>query len=199
VSVRIYVEGGGDHRRTLDACRQAFSQFFSKIAPAGARPRVIAAGNRKATFDDFCKALARHPDDFVLLLVDSEDPVQAGTTAWHHLEARTEDGWTRPAIATDEQAHLMVQCMEAWFLADRATLAAYYGHQFLVASLPRQPNVELIAKRDVIRKLEHASRPTQKGKYDKAQHGFALVELIDPNRVREASVHAARLFAVLSR
>ena len=29
--------------------------------------------------------------------------------------------------ATDEQAHLMVQCMEAWFLADRETLAAVFG------------------------------------------------------------------------
>jgi hypothetical protein len=198
VSVRIYVEGGGDHRRTLDACRQAFAQFFSKIAPVGARPRVIAAGDGTAAFNDFCNALTRHPDNFVLLLVDSEDPVSTGTTAWHHLEARTQDGWSRPTIATDEQAHLMVQCMEAWFLADRATLAAYYGHEFLVDSLPGQPKVELIAKRDVIRALQHASRPTQKGEYRKTGHGFELLERIDPDRVREASAHAARLFAVLT-
>jgi hypothetical protein len=193
------VEGGGYHKRTLDACRQAFAKFFSKICPAGARPRVIAAGDRRAAFDDFCNALTKHPDNLLLLLVDSEDPVPTGSTAWRHLEARTEDAWTRPAIATNEQAHLMVQCMEAWFLADHETLAAYYGHAFLVASLPRQPNVELIAKRDIIGALEHASRLTQKGKYHKTRHGFELLERIDPDRVREASAHASRLFAILTR
>ncbi len=92
----------------------------------------------------------------------------------------------------------MVQCMEAWFLADQETLGSFYGHAFLADSLPGQPNVELIAKRDVIQALGHASRPTQKGQYQKTKHGFALLERINPMKVRDASAHAARLFRIVA-
>ncbi len=92
----------------------------------------------------------------------------------------------------------MVQCTEAWFLADQETLGSFYGHEFLADFLPGQPNVELIAKRDVIQALEHASRPTQKGQYQKTKHSFVLLERIDPIKVRDASVHAARLFRIVA-
>ena len=93
----------------------------------------------------------------------------------------------------------MVQAMESWFLADKQALTDYYDQGFLVGSLPGQPNIELIAKQDVFRALQHASRNTQKGEYHKTRHGFDLLELIDPNRVRAASRHAERLLIVLQR
>lgn len=89
--------------------------------------------------------------------------------------------------------------MESWFLADLEVLTAYYGQRFLVGSLPRQPNIESILKQDVFRALQHASRNTQKGEYHKTRHGFDLLELIDPKRVRAASSHAERFLAVLER
>ena len=199
MSVRIYVEGGGDQRRTLDACRLGFAQLFSKICRAGNRPKVIPAGGRRAAFDDFCTALKTHPNDFVMLLVDSEGPVHAGTTPWSHLKNRPEDGWIRPPDVQDSQAHLMVQCMEAWFLADREETAVYFGDGFLTSSLPGQPDVELVSKRDLLSALEHAVAATQKAEYRKTRDAFALLARIDPQKIRTASKHAERLFALLER
>jgi hypothetical protein len=91
----------------------------------------------------------------------------------------------------------MVQCMEAWFLADREAMTEFYGQGFLVDSLPGQPNIEQILKRSLPPMLEHASKQTSKGPYDKTRHAFALLALIDPHRLRVASHHASRLFDVL--
>lgn len=195
MSVRIYVEGGFQGS-TKNGCREAFRLFLEKVIP----PRsftVIASGNRHQAFEDFRDALKRHPDDYNVLLVDSEESVTSN--AWQHLKDRTEDNWHRPINASEDQAHLMVQVMEAWFLADKHVLSDYYGQGFLIGSLPGQPNIELIAKRDVLESLERASRRTQKGEYHKTRHGFDLLALIHPNRVRAASQHAAHLLAVLKR
>jgi hypothetical protein len=87
--------------------------------------------------------------------------------------------------------------MEAWFLADRDALIEFYGPEFLADSLPGQANIEQIPKRSLVPKLNHASRKSSKGKYHKAKHGFALLTLINPQKLREASPHAGRLFDVL--
>ena len=134
----------------------------------------------------------------MILLVDSEEAV--ATDPWQHLAARQGDEWHRPTGASDDSAHLMVQVMEAWFLADRQVLADYYGQGFIAGSLPGQQNIELISKPDVFKALQHASKNTKtKGEYHKTRHGFDLLERIDPNLVRAASVHAERLFTVLQR
>lgn len=195
MSVRIYVEGGGEHGSTKANCRQAFRLFLEKMISPGSF-RVIASGSRGAAFQDFCSALTNHPNNYVVLLVDSEAPVTTGL--WEHLEAREGDNWHRPLGADDQQVHLMVQTMEAWLLADQQTVTEYYGQGFLAASLPRQANVELIPKRDALTALQHASRPTQKGEYHKTRHGFDLLGRVDPTRVRNASRHADRLFNVLA-
>jgi hypothetical protein len=158
---------------------------------------VIASGSRNDTFQDFRDALKRHPNDYVILLVDSEEPVVKGP--WQHLRERTEDNWPRPANTGDDQAHLMVQVMESWFLADKQVLANYYGKGFLPNSLPSQPNIELVAKKDVFNGLQNASKKTKKGEYHKTRHGFDLLALIDPALVRGASNHADQLLIVLQR
>jgi len=89
--------------------------------------------------------------------------------------------------------------MEAWFLSDREALYEFYGPAFLAGSLPGQADVEQIPKRFVVTQLDHASRRTSKGPYQKTRHGFALLALINPQRVRDASAHAGRLFDVLIR
>ncbi len=132
-----------------------------------------------------------------MLLVDSEEEVNAGS--WDHLRSRVGDGWIKPNGATDENAHLMVQVMESWFLADQETLTAYYGQGFLANSLPKQHDIETIPKARVYSTLEHSTRPTQKGRYHKTRHGFELLEQINPRLVRAKSGHADRLFVVLER
>jgi hypothetical protein len=194
--VIVFVEGGSQGS-AKNGCRQAFRTFFEKVIPRQSF-RVIASGDRGSAFKDFSLALRQNPDDYNILLVDSEEAVAA--SPWKHLAARQGDEWHRPAGAVDDQAHLMVQVMESWFLADRQALADYYGQGFIAGSLPGQPNVELISKRDVFKALQLASKNTKtKGEYHKTRHGFDLLEVIDPNLVRAASVHAERLLAVLQR
>jgi len=132
------------------------------------------------------------------MLVDSEEAV-AAEDAWQHLNSRVGDNWRRPNGAESDQAHLMVQSMESWFLADQQALADYYGKGFLSNSLPRQADVEKISKVEVFRVLRHVTKPTKKGEYHKTRHGFELLAEIDPKRVRKASHHADRMFVVLQR
>jgi hypothetical protein len=93
----------------------------------------------------------------------------------------------------------MVQCTESWFLADRQALATYYGQGFVENALRRNPDVEAIAKADVLASLQAATRRTRtKGPYHKTRHGFALLSMIDPGRVSQASRHADRLFNLIA-
>ena len=53
----------------------------------------------------------------------------------------------------------MVQCMEAWFLADRGTVSDYFGNGFRPAALPgRADDIERIPKPDVLAGLDYAAR-----------------------------------------
>jgi hypothetical protein len=198
VSVRIYVEGGGNLGALRSECRRGFAEFFAKFIPRGKQPRIIACGSRNEALDDFRTALRKYRDERVVLLVDAEAPVATGQTVWTHLNQR--DGWVPPEGATEENTHLMVQCMESWFLADPEALTDYFGQGFQVSALPRNPNIEAVAKQEVFRALEAATRQTRtKGTYSKGGHSFALLALIDPTKVRGASPHAERLAVALLR
>lgn len=188
--IRVYVEGGGHLRSNLNACRRGFSRYCENMGITNPRPRIIAAGDRRSAFEDFRQAVRENGDDIVLLLVDSEGEITQDTAPMRHLRDR--DGWEWPAGTRDDQAHVMVQCMESWFLADRQSLAAFFGEGFLENSLPGNPNVEQVPKNVVMDSLAHASRHTQKGPYHKTRHGFRLLESIRPELVCQASSHAER-------
>lgn len=196
MSVRIYVEGGGNTGALKSECRRGFSEFFAKILPARRQPKVIACGSRNEALDNFRTALREYPKEHVVLLVDAEAPVAPEATVWVHLKER--DGWEPPSGATEDNSHLMVQCMESWFLADVETLASYFGQGFQESALPRNPNIEEIAKPRVFSALEAATRQTKtKGSYSKGGHSFAILAMIDANKVRRASPYAERLAAAL--
>lgn len=127
-----------------------------------------------------------------MLLVDAEEPIPVGKTAAAHLRDR--DGWTN---LPDGQVHLMVQCMESWFLADKAMLARYYGDGFRQSALPGNFKIEEIPKEDVFNGLKRATAKTTKGTYHKTQHAFDILELLDATAVQDASRFAAELFNVL--
>ncbi|MCB0064764.1 MAG: DUF4276 family protein [Caldilineaceae bacterium] len=159
-------------------------------------PKVVACGSRDQAFRDFKTALKQsQPDSFPLLLVDSEDPITKGSEPWDHLEQR--DKWTKPSKADDKQFHLMVQCMESWFLADPDTLSQYFGRGFQNSALPKRRDIENIRKVDVYKLLESASRNSQKQTYSKGKHSFALLGQIDPTKVTECSPFAQRLIDAL--
>jgi hypothetical protein len=91
----------------------------------------------------------------------------------------------------------MTQAMEAWFIADVAALAGFYGQEFHQGGIPRNPDVEQIPKAQLETSLRDASRHTQKGEYHKTRHAWRLLQLIDPEVVRQASRHCDRLFTTL--
>ena len=140
---------------------------------------------------------AASENDFIVLLVDSEAQVARNTGPWLHLKNRVGDEWERPADATDDNAHLMVQCMEAWFLADKEALAGYFGGGFNPNSLPGRSEVEEVSKSAIEEGLKMASRECKKGRYDKGSHSFGILAELDPGKVTEASPHAKRLIDTL--
>lgn len=140
--VKLYVEGGGDAAALRTACRQGFTTFITK-AGLTSRPRVVACGSRRDAYDSFCTAIAN--GEAAMLLVDSEVAVsdadqlfedKSKWLPWSHLKQRQGDGWEKPEGGEDSDCHLMVQCMESWFLADRDTLKAFFGIGFKESQLP---------------------------------------------------------------
>lgn len=191
VKVRVYVEGGGDRSNQRAQLREGFARFFQN---AGHRVSVITCGSRNNAYRVFKSALRQHTDSFNVLLVDAESPVTTNDL-WQHLQNR--DSWEQPASATAEQCQLMVQTMEAWFIADVETLARFYGQGFNRNSIPKQSNVEEIPKDELEPALQEATRRTQKGRYAKIRHGAKLLGKIDPVRVIERAPHCARLFSAI--
>lgn len=197
MNVTVYVEGGGTRRALKNRCRQGFSEFFRSAGLSGRMPRIFAGGGRRATYDSYRTALAKATEsDFAVLLVDSEGPVAARSDAWTHLNIH--DKWEKPRGATDDAAHLMVQCMEAWFLADKSALVKFFGDSFNENSLPRRADVEEVSTGDIARGLEMATRQCKrKGAYAKGRHSFAILAELDSKKVTSDSPHAKRLIDTL--
>ncbi len=188
----LYVEGGGDSKALHTKCREGFRKLLERAGCEKRMPRIVACGGRAKAFDDF-HARLRAADADPVLLVDAEAPVE-GQDPWEHVRRREGDGWERPASATTDHLHLMVQLMETWLIADRRALATFFGAGFREAALPGNPKVEEIPKADVVSGLLAASRVSRKGEYHKGSHSFALLAGIDPSRLSAASAWARRFF-----
>lgn len=196
----LYVEGGGTSNVLKTACRKGFRKFLEEAGLKGQMPRVVACGSRRNAYDSFCTAIAN--GESACLLVDSEAPISAqhqqGAPVtwmpWEHLLKREGDNWSSPSNANADQCHLMVQCMEAWFLADRATLNRFFGHGFRDNALPAEGNnIETLSKEQIYTALSSATRGCKtKSEYGKGEHSFKILAMIDPNKVVEASPWAKR-------
>ena len=200
MTVKVYVEGGGDHNKALETqCRRGFSEFFRRAGLETRVPRVVRCGGRRQAYERFRTSHeGAGGDDFPILLVDSEASVGA-SSPWEHVRLRPGDGWARPQGASEDQIQLMVPAMEAWFHADKDTLREYYGQAFRTAGLSQRADIESIPKADLFAGLERATKDCQKGGYSKGEHSFHILALIDPARVRAASPFAARLLHLLDR
>jgi hypothetical protein len=131
-----------------------------------------------------------------MLLVDSEEAVAPGHTVWQHLKARPSDGWDKPNGASDDQAFLMVQVMETWFLADHAMLRSYFGPSLRDKHLRAWPALENVPKPDVFNALEKATAGCDK-KYSKGKVSYELLGQVNPTLVEAACPHAKSLLARL--
>ncbi|MBF0309263.1 MAG: DUF4276 family protein [Magnetococcales bacterium] len=194
--MKVFVEGGGDTADLKAELRKGFKEFLEKAGLEGRMPRIVACGSRQDAYESFCTALEN--GETALLLVDSEVPVTT-PNPWHHLQDA--DGWNLPAGATNDHCHLMVQCMEAWFLADRNALSTFFGQGFTLNALPPLGNpLEQIPKVDVYRALATATQSCKtKAAYGKGAHSFKLLARIDPNAVTAASPWAKRFIDELDK
>jgi hypothetical protein len=200
VTVKLYVEGGGDRNKALQTrCRYGFTEFLKKAGLKDRMPRVVACGGRREAYMSFRTSQRNSgANDFPILLVDSEGPVTV-RDPWQHVKLRPGDGWDCPGGASGDQIHLMTQAMEAWFHADKDALARYYGQDFRAASLRQQKDIENIPKNELFAGMRQATRDCKKGEYSKGEHSFQILAVIDPAKVRDASAHASMLLDVLDR
>lgn len=191
MSIKLYIEGGGDGPLLDTLFRQGWRQFFEAAGLAGRMPGVVRGQGRTQTLDLFATAVANPRGGTVpLLLVDSEDPVTVGQSVWQHLKAR--DNWEQPYGAADDQAFLMVQVMETWFLADRDLLKSYFGTSLRESHLRQWPHLEAVPKLTVLDALEKSTAGCQRH-YAKGKVSYELLGKLSPDRVETACPHAKAL------
>lgn len=190
VTATLYIEGGGEGRELGARFREGWNEFF-KSAGVGNKTQIVRGGTRQQTFDRFATAVeVGRPDTVPILLVDSEAPVAARNSVWQHLHTR--DSWSQPSDADDDQAFLMVQIMETWFLADRVALRRYFGARFRQNALKHCPDLERVPKSAVDDVLRRATASCSK-RYSKGKVSFELLAQIDPSLVENECPHAKAL------
>ena len=197
VTATLYIEGGGSGNSLEIRFRKGWKAFF-EAADVGGRVKVVRGGGRKQTYDMFAAAVRNHSADTLpLLLVDSEGAVQPRHrhSPWQHLLAR--DGWNKPHEADDDQAFLMVQFMETWFLADKDGLRRYFGSGFRERAIRQWPDLEAVPKETVLNALAQATAACRKA-YGKGKTSFELLAHINPDRVATACPHANDLLQRLA-
>lgn len=202
--VKLYVEGGGETSQLKADCRKGFRLF---IESSGLRnqPRIVACGSRRDAYDSYCTAIAN--GEKAMLLVDSEadvaeefqaDVQKENWNPWGHLKQREGDSWEKPVGAVDTDCHLMVQCMETWFIAEPQVLKSFFGQGFRENALPATNRpIEQVAKQQVYEALKKATRDSKKGPYGKGNHSFKILKAIPANKVEAASPWAKRFIDAL--
>ena len=195
-AITIYMEGGGESSSAKRELRIGMSKFLGEIKEAAREKRwrwnVVCCGARDEALDKFRNSRAADAPGIVVMLVDSEGPVNSPPRA--HLHER--DRWDLNEVDED-RVHLMVQSMETWIVADRNTLSQYYGQGFRANALPSRNDLEEEDKKSVADALKRATERTQKGRYHKIHHAADLLAKADPAKVRERCRHCERLFNTL--
>lgn len=186
--MKLFVEGGGESKALRTECREGFNAWLRSIGLTSF-PRIVASGSRNDAFSDYRTAIANGEE--AILLVDSEDQVACqhelgkheNWLPWDHLKAR--DGWIRPDGCADLDCHLMVQCMENWFLGDPTNLSAFFGQGFQANRLPATgSSVEAVMKQAAVDGLKGATAACKtKGPYGKGSHSFKILKLLDATQV----------------
>jgi hypothetical protein len=170
--LRIYFEGD-------DKLKPGFRAFFKEIYDVAKSKCYIRLINTNGTpVDDFKRGLRANPNDWNVLLLDSEEPLQ-GCARSKQIDPQYHD-----------RVFWMVEAMESWFLADLKALCAFYHNHVQESALKGNPKVEEIPKIDVMSRMKKASG----GNYHKTKHAPKLLELIDPALVREAAPNCERMF-----
>ncbi|MFA7235841.1 MAG: DUF4276 family protein [Phycisphaeraceae bacterium] len=195
MSVRIYIEGGGDSKEQGIRLQRAFTKLFERMGFQGKMPSLRLCGGRNETFDDFKIAHRIAPaGKFIAMLVDSEDPIRDIEATWEHLKKR--DNWDKPANAENEQVLLMVTCMESWIITDRTTLQSHYRN-LQISALPPLDNMETRNRHHIQDAIVHATRDCS-NKYSKGKRSFDMVAKLNPDVLKQHLPGFNRFFRVLN-
>lgn len=194
MQIALYIEGGESAEQRA-ALRQGFDSLLAQQKQRARERRTgwktVCCGSRDRTHNAFLAELRAEPQAVNILLVDSEDPVPAGRLSREYLMGR-EGHWRLNEVPAD-QVHLMIQCMEAWIVADPDALTRYYQQGFHRNSLPRRQNIEKERKIDIMAARAQATRQTQKKEYKKGRDDSKLLGSIDPQLVRARCPHFGML------
>jgi hypothetical protein len=182
VKAVVYLEGGGDSKDAHGQCREGFRTLLEKCGLKGRMPRLFASGSRSNAYADFCADVNQSHGRFVAMLIDSEEPMTDIDKPWNHLKTR--DGWDQPNGATNDQALLMVTCMETWIVVDRAALKKHYGQKLQENASPSLTNLESQDRHSVQDKLSHATRNCTNA-YSKGKRSFSVLAEVDPNELEK--------------
>ena len=201
MEIAVYVEGGGNDRNQRAELRLGFDSLFknqkAKARRKGLSLSFVCCGSRNEAYAAFLNSVAKYETRVSALLVDSEGPISAVPVertrdkeirAAHLRQTAGNgvcgqgDGWDL-ADNLAERVHLMVQCMEAWIVADSDALAGFYHQGFKRNKLPARQNLEEEPKADIELKLAEATKDTQKGGYLKIKHASKLLAKLDGTKV----------------
>ncbi len=193
---KLFVEGGGDSESLHSECRKGFRIFLEKAGLKENMPRIVSCGGRRQAVDKFLHSINMGEDAF--LLIDSEGKVSEKLTSTKFLSQEFKE-FERLQNLSDK-CHLMVECMEAWFLADTKALEKYFNPGFDQKKLPKHQSIESISKEILFKSLKESTKLAKtKGEYSKGQHSFKLLTLINPQLVFEASPWAKKFIDRLNK
>lgn len=204
MKVTVYFEGastGRGSKKSQIEARTSFQEFARKKG-LKRMPRFIPCGDRRSAYEDFCTAVqTAREGEYIILLVDSEAPVVSSKLRWQHLKDRPGDDWSKPDGVSEEQVHLMVECMETWLIADRDALKKFYHNDnFLPNNISNRSNLEELSKAEVYNNLKAATKQCRRMKpYDKGQHSWKILKRASPSIVQEKCPHAKIFFEVLEK
>lgn len=191
--IRLYIEGD-------PALRPGFSKFLRKgigddLDQQHVKLRPILCGNIDDTWKKFYQEWTADAEVAHLLLVDAD----AKVTGQPRQHLHPKHSWM-PEGSEDRSYHLMVQMMEAWFVADPDALAVYYGKGFDDRELRRRRDVETYSKEDLEKILADATANTKNRWSDKnkLRHAIDLLQKIDPQKVRRRAHHCDQLLGALA-
>lgn len=206
--IRLYIEGGGNTASEKNDLKIGFRKFFDTLIQSARQQKlkweIIMCGSNLKTIEAVRLAANSHPTALNILLIDSDGEVSKDQTNKAYLRNKFEqegDKKTSQAILdlNEEQCYLMVQEMEAWFLADRQVVEHYFRGNFYGNKVPANSKVEDIDKANLVPSLENATRRDPKKQYNKIRDAKYLLEQIDPAKVRKAAPHCDELFKALEK
>lgn len=186
MSATLIVEGGSSEKsKNVDsAMRAGFRHLFDKLSPRINKPRILPGGPRNEAIKSFVREWrARQSGDIVLLLIDSEEPIEIGESKIELLKRRKE--WSRvPGEITESDLFLMVTAMESWICSDTEALAKHFGNAIHQGKLPAITRLESLTPTEVFKALKSATADCR-ATYTKGAQSFQLIGLIDPAKLEQ--------------